>query len=363
MDNNKLAKPPMEQFLEWRTPRYGTQNPTKINSELLPWIVENKLSAYTVNQEFGYSNNPEDDPTWSFGRNGQTTTLLEDGRTIYIGGEYEDSYDPDFKIYNDIIVKHPSGDISIYNYPREIFPPTDFHTATLVNGSIIIIGSLGYHELRRIGHTQVFSLNINTYEITKLDISGTCPGWIHEHCAELSDDKTFITIIGGEVACDGERVFIKENIEDWRLNLNNFNWEKLTNRNWKRIQIKRKDCGWNHLWEYRQLKFSRSNDWNNDHDKEYKELGCELGMEPNLDLLEKLYRPPIKFEVLPEREDEHKVHRIIVENVVVRFVEDDEFIQVTIEGDISVNSQNTIENYILKTLSVLENCESILERY
>jgi hypothetical protein len=46
-------------------------------------------------------------------------------------------------------------------------------------------------------------------------------------------------------------------------------------------------------------------------------------MEPNLDLLEKLYSPPIKFEALPEKEDEYKVHRILVENVVILFVEDD----------------------------------------
>lgn len=40
-------------------------------------------------------------PVWCFNRFGATRTKLPDGRTVCIGGEHEDFYDPDFYIYND----------------------------------------------------------------------------------------------------------------------------------------------------------------------------------------------------------------------------------------------------------------------
>jgi hypothetical protein len=39
-------------------------------------------------------------PVWCFDRFGGTVTVLPDGRQVYIGGEHEDYYDPDFCIYN-----------------------------------------------------------------------------------------------------------------------------------------------------------------------------------------------------------------------------------------------------------------------
>jgi len=33
--------------------------------------------------------------------------------------------------------------LKIYGYPKGVFPPTDFHTVTLVGHKIIVIGCLG----------------------------------------------------------------------------------------------------------------------------------------------------------------------------------------------------------------------------
>jgi hypothetical protein len=74
---------------------------------------------------------------------------LPPGRVIEIPGEHEGFYDTNFCIFNDVIVHRGDGSFDIYGCPLDIFPPTDFHTATLVGNSIYIIGSLGYRGARR----------------------------------------------------------------------------------------------------------------------------------------------------------------------------------------------------------------------
>ena len=43
-----------------------------------------------------------------------------------MGGEHEDFYDPDFCIYNDVVVYDGHGDFTIYGYPKEVFPSHGF---------------------------------------------------------------------------------------------------------------------------------------------------------------------------------------------------------------------------------------------
>ncbi|KAF2822302.1 hypothetical protein CC86DRAFT_410672 [Ophiobolus disseminans] len=78
--------------------------------------------------------------------------VLPNGTVVEIGGEHEDSCDPDFMVYNDVIVFHPeadgkincsSGNFDIYGYPKDVFPPTDGHTATFwLSRNQIIIGNV-----------------------------------------------------------------------------------------------------------------------------------------------------------------------------------------------------------------------------
>ena len=103
---------------------------------------------------------------WCARRFGQSLTLLPDGRAIQIGGEHEDFYDSDFCIYNDEFVHHPDDRIDIFCYPEEVFPPTDFHTATLIGDSIYIIGGLGYQGQRQFGETPVYRLDTTRCRFT-----------------------------------------------------------------------------------------------------------------------------------------------------------------------------------------------------
>lgn len=122
-------------------------------------------------------------------RMGQTKTMLPDGRTVYIAGEVEDFYDPDFCIYNDVVVRHPSGDIEIFLYRKSDFQPTDFHTATLVGDIIFIIGCFGYKDMRESGYTPVYALDLGTMSMKRLDVAGKGPGvWDHAAVFEKEMD-------------------------------------------------------------------------------------------------------------------------------------------------------------------------------
>jgi hypothetical protein len=137
-------------------------------------------------------------PFWSWQRFGRTSTALPDGRVIHIAGEHEDSYDPDFCIYNDVVVQYAGGRREFFLYPKDAFPPTDFHTATLVGRKIILIGSLSYGDLRRPGETQVLTLDIQGLRVERVSTTGERPGWLSRHIAEKIDE-TRILVAGGEV--------------------------------------------------------------------------------------------------------------------------------------------------------------------
>src|SRR5215208_5738202 len=150
-------------FKEWRAPRFGNENPQKIKSNVWEWLVRSKLSGYAATQKMNAPSALAEGPTWSFDRFGQSVTELSDRRTVYIAGEHEDHYDPDFYIYNDVVVVHPDGAVDFYCYRKSDFPPTDFHTGTLVDETIVILGSLGYPDERNGNDTQICVLSLDNF--------------------------------------------------------------------------------------------------------------------------------------------------------------------------------------------------------
>jgi hypothetical protein len=203
--------------------------------------LKSAYGPYRARDLFKVPRNREDGPIWTFERYGATRTELPDGRMVCIGGEHEDYYDPDFCIYNDVVVLGSDDQIEIYGYPKEIFPPTDFHTATLIHGRIIIVGSLGYMNERRPGHTPVYALELPEYRISEIKTSGEVPGWISEHEAVLDADGV-IVITGGRLIehKDGEQQY-KRNLEDYALDLRTGIWSRLTTRNWRQFSIRQED--------------------------------------------------------------------------------------------------------------------------
>jgi hypothetical protein len=188
-------------------PRFGGANPERMVNPYWEWEIRREIEGHgvypsKVRHALGIGQGEDGFfPTWTFYRMGSTRTVLVDGARVFIAGEHEDWYDPDFCIYNDVIVVSASAEISIFGYPRELFPPTDFHTATLVGDRILVLGSLGYPEDRRTGMTQVFALHLADYSMERLPSEGDAPGWIHHHEVEAFRDGE-IEIRGGIVLED-----------------------------------------------------------------------------------------------------------------------------------------------------------------
>lgn len=360
-------------FHKWRSPRFGRANPERLNNPVWEWLVRTRLNAYQANQICGGPSSFEAGPCWCFDRFGQSESLLPDGRTLLIGGEHEDFYDPDFYIYNDVVVKHPDGRLDIFGYPREEFPPTDFHSATVVGNEVILIGNLGYPDDRRPSVTQVFRLDLATVTIAPLATSGTPPGWIHKHQAELSADGRAIVVLGGKLDTGDPDLPLLENLDEWRLDLCSLRWERLTERRWPRALIRRCDRQPLHLFEYQQALWTR----------QFPELAKlpallelealkdeiatppladELGREPDLELFARLFRPATRHEEIPRAEaEEYGVHRVRVAGAGIRFNEDSHAVTLTVEGQVAQALVSSLAEELRDKLATLENapCEVV----
>jgi len=345
-----------------------------MDNPLWEWLIRERWSASAANEALDGPSSVDAGPMWCFDRFGRSTTTLADGVVVEIGGEHEDHYMPDFAIYNDLVVHTPDG-IEIYGYPCSIFPPTDFHTATLVDGSIVLIGSVGYPEDRRVGETQVLSVECPGWAVSSVQCDGDPPGWISSHRAELQGTAA-IKVSGGQLYSGG--LGLVENIDDWMLHLDGWRWERLTDRRWPRFEAYRQDGEKNHLFSLRQAQFDTQINWpslyaavaardgqeaadrleRRQREKELdrlRDLSAQLGGEPRLDLLDSLYRPSVPHEWIPEDEDEwDEVHRIRVDGVVVRYVEDMWRVQVTVEGELSAELVEIIRQDLTATLEGLE---------
>ncbi|WP_235526304.1 kelch repeat-containing protein [Nostoc piscinale] len=169
------------------------------------------------------------DKAWSYARFGRTITQLPDGRIVEIAGEHEDYYDPDFCIYNDVVVYQGDGNFQIFGYPQDVFAPTDFHSATLVGEYIYIIGNLGYIGTRIYNETPVYRLHIHTFIIEQIETTGDKPGWISEHKAHYQEPAK-IHITGGRL-CVIRNEQIEDYIDnsvDYVLDLSDFTWSRPT---------------------------------------------------------------------------------------------------------------------------------------
>ncbi len=347
-------------FLQWRSPREGSVNPEELSNPVWTWLVRSRWNAWRATRHFDGPSAMEAGPGWCFDRFGQSVTVLPDGREVWIAGEHEDYYDPDFYIYNDVVVRHPDGRIQILAYPRAVFPPTDFHSATRVGNRIVIIGNLGYPADRRPRQTPVFALDLETWAISQMTTSGTPPGWISEHQARLNADESGILISGGKLDRGSPAESLLENLDDWCLHLADGRWERLTARNWPRWEARRVDGRRLHLWEFQQALWERrfpefAQTSPELEGIELPTLEQELGGPPELDLFPRLFLPEVPHEPIPsDSEADFRTHRIRVQGVVVRFVEGDHGVQVTVEGSLA----DSVHHALLEDLQLkLERLE------
>lgn len=195
-------------------------------------MVRAGTGAWSARDRFG-DVNLNDEPVWCFQRFGKSINELPDGRIVEIAGEHEDDYDQDFCIYNDVVVHHSDGSFDILGYPKELLPPTDFHTATLVGRFIYILGSLGYCGERRYGAIQVCRLNTETFAIEEIRTSGDDPGWISRHEATVRESRE-IHVHGGKLCTwnNSTETYV-DNPAEYILNLDT----GLAEADWQRLRI------------------------------------------------------------------------------------------------------------------------------
>jgi hypothetical protein len=245
-----------EQFRAQRARRFGASNPEQLDVPFWVFMVRRGWIAYQARMQFDPAYRQYMDtfrarrereeagaaaidepalphpgygpPIWCFSRFGMSLTRLPDGRALFIGGEHEDFYDPNFCIYNDVIAIDPELRVMIYGYPAQVFPPTDFHSATLVGKTdVYLIGSLGYMGERHVGTTPVYRLDTRTMQISPVDTTGANPGWISGHSAEHDAARNAIKVTGGRIFT-GKRGTgsMRDNHRSYWLNLATMAWSR-----------------------------------------------------------------------------------------------------------------------------------------
>lgn len=346
-DYEAQTQPPVtlsrDEFLSWRSPREVQSGPKSLDNPAWHWLVRTRLSAYSGNEIFKGPSSYEAGPMWCFDRFGMSKTTLSDGRVVYVGGEHEDHYDPDFYIYNDVIVIDPDGTIHIRGYSKDQFAATDFHSATLAGNTLLIIGCLGYHADRAAGVTPVYRLSLDTWCIEHVATDGQSPGWIHGHTAELSEDGHSVVVIGGKCWV-GENHSMIENIDSWSLDVSSGRWTRLTSLDWQQWSIRRIDRKVNRLWDLRRALWSHENP-HLDITHDWKFEGA-----PNFVELAKLYRidddaPP------PTEGDECDEYYVVVDGVTVRFTEE--------MFSVDVLTQERLEVLQARTLATLAKLDGV----
>lgn len=336
-----------EAYETFCSPKRGTANPENQTNPVWAWLVQHKAHPYYLRDALGIRHDQEIFPAWSFERFGQSETVLPDGRTIYIGGEHEDFYHRDFYIYNDVVVTDPTGGIEIFGYPTDLFPPTDFHTATLIGDEIWIIGKLAYPEDRDPDTTKVFVLNLNNCAIRQINCFGDAPPHLYKHFATLLPNGRTIRCDGGIIThrASGRPI---ENLTIWDFDIAEQRWHKGRTLPYTRWILLREDETFNDLRWIASAVFESS--------KQAHDDAVRHGTAIDTNLYHARYRPPIPHEVIAYETypDDDNVHRIKINDVIVRYNEDMEEIMVTVEGHLDQATIDSLKRYGIDTFSALE---------
>jgi hypothetical protein len=124
----------------------------------------------------------------------------------------------------DVFVINKDGSIRIFVYPYSVFPPTDFHSATLVGDDIYIIGCLGYWPDRKKRPFPVYKLSIHDFHIEHVPTYGDMPASIYDHAARLVDEKTIEISEGKIQMVNGDNEIIEPNYKIYRLDVGTMRW-------------------------------------------------------------------------------------------------------------------------------------------
>jgi len=216
-----------EQFKEHRYIRNGETNPERFDNPVWKAMVRSYRDPYFVAKQFGFRRSYRSiRPMWSFQRYGYSSTVLPwDKGVVFVGGAHEMWGDPDFAIYNDVIVRRYDGTVDIYGYPLADFQPTDFHTATLVENSIYLVGNIGYPQDRVLGITPIYRLDLRSMKIQRIEVAGKGPSWISNHETLYWKDRHSLVIWGGQILSVDNKY--QKNTQMWVFSLRSNRWRKI----------------------------------------------------------------------------------------------------------------------------------------
>ena len=218
----RVELPSKAEFDEARHQVFGQSNPELMDVPFWTYMVRSMADPYGFREHFNVDS-IAGPPIWTFRRLGMPSVILEDHYVLSIGGEHEDYYDPDFRIYNDVVVRDFHGDVLIYAYPASDFPPIDFHTANHdeETNSIIIIGGLGYPDSREPWRTPVFRLDLSDMIIRPLEVKGNPPGWIFQHTSVEIGHRVLRVAGGKRITSENTS---EPNAELFDLDLTSLTW-------------------------------------------------------------------------------------------------------------------------------------------
>ena len=285
---NRLEAPDdvQAEFKAWCGPIRGTANPTIQTNIVWSWLIKTKAWPHSAHEAAGHGE--KINPGWCFSRFGQSETKLPDGSVVYIGGEHEDFYDPDFYIYNDVIIVRPDESIEIYGYPEDVFPPTDSHSATVVDNCIYIIGCLGYAKQRDYSVTPVLRLNLLDWSMETVNTEGESPPRLFSHEAQYCEQSRTIICTEGKVAHEEAKSFV-ENITTWAFDLDTHTWERGSTKPYTRWLLVREDNQNNKLWEYEQVVYAMRAGKPDKFADGYRAKLEKLGIQVDVDLFEQRF--------------------------------------------------------------------------
>lgn len=366
-------------YQRWKFTQRGAGNPEIQTNAFWHWAILSKEDAYSLHESFseprrrlkevfhwlgrlGRGVNRDDSnhnkSRWCFDRLGQATVETPDGGRLLIAGEHEDHYDPDFFIYNDVVRIAADGQLTILGYSEDAFPPTDFHSATLIGDKVYLIGSLGYPHLRQRGETQVLALSTTDWSVSRVKTSGQNPGWIFGHSAVLCADSKSIRVAGGKV----DNGYHTDNFDEFELCLKTASWTKTKVSNYQRWVLEREDDNLNSLWEIRNAKSNTELgfDTQSHLDELYSELSEDVRSEiapgkftaEQYRRVDQLYNSP--FDDSCPVECEYNAFELNVKGIMVRFTEETYEVVVVVKGELPAADLTTLLETVQHRLSELE---------
>lgn len=150
-------------------------------------------------------------------------------------------------------------------------------------------------------------------------------------------------------------MMVAENLTTWGFHVNTLTWTAIETKPFIRWLLVREDESFNDLWGISQVAGTSHFSWPNNVAEEYREKFAARELTVNADLYDARFRPSIPHTVVEQSpDDEFGTYRIMVDDVIVRYVEDMCEIAVTVEGVLSDERLEELKRHGLETFTELE---------